>query len=303
MRHLTERHNLMKHSTFAWALGAVAAVGLGMAAEACSSSSSTPVTTTDGGHSSSSSGMTNSSGTGASQSSGTGGSSATSVSGGGSTGTCYGVATQTYPEDGGGMYCPFSAVGDGGKNAVCTHGEHCCETPESAGTPSTCVSGGATCPVPNSTDWNCEGTPDCNSGQVCCGAGKIMNQAAQPGCGSGGATLPPSIYVSGFIPGPTCAASCAGIGSGVPWQICSQTSECPSGQTCIPVKPKGNTIGACCTGSAGNWTCTYQAGSGQGNSSSAASSAASSGTGTSSAASSAASTGSKSSSGSGSSSA
>ncbi len=174
-------------------------------------------------------------------------------------GECYQVATVTYPEDGGAMYCPFSAVADGGASRYCTHGGHCCETPESAGTPSTCEDGGLTCPVVASTDWQCEGTPDCAGGQVCCGAGKVENQPAQPGCAPGGGTVPPSIYVSGFTPGSTCAASCAGVGSGVPWQICSQTSECPSGQTCVPVLIKGNSVGACCTGSPGSWTCSWGA--------------------------------------------
>lgn len=216
-----------------------------------SSSASTGSTASTSGNSTSSS----STGTSAS----TGGSSSSSGP------TCYTVATKTYPEDGGSMYCPFSAV-DGGKNVFCPHGQHCCETPESTPPiPSTCEPSTTACPVANSTDWQCEGTPDCSSGQVCCGAGKVENQAAQPGCGPDGGTVPPSIFVSKFTPGSTCAATCVAVGTGaVAWQICSQTSECPAGQTCVPVEPKGNTIGACCTGSAGSWTCTFVAGSGTG---------------------------------------
>ena len=155
------------------------------------------------------------------------------------------------------MYCPFSAATDGGENAHCARGEHCCETPMAADTPSECEPAGMACPIVDSTDWQCEGTPDCGSGQVCCGPGMVENQAAQPGCGVGGSTLPPSIYVAGFAPGSTCAASCEGVGSGISWQICSQNSECASGQTCVPVLVKGNSVGACCSGSAGAWTCAF----------------------------------------------
>ncbi len=173
-------------------------------------------------------------------------------------GECYQVATVTYPEDGGAMYCPFSAVADGGASRYCTHGGHCCETPESAGTPSTCEDGGVTCPVVNSTDWQCEGTPDCDTGQVCFGTGTVTNRAAQPHCAIDGGTLPPSIQVAGFT-GSTCQASCAVIDGGQPWQICSKTSECGGGQTCVPINAKGNGVGACCSGSSTNWDCAFAA--------------------------------------------
>jgi hypothetical protein len=144
---------------------------------------------------------------------------------------CEAPPTMVYAESKAGVYCPFSAV-DGGKNQVCTAGEHCCETPEGSGA-STCNAAGTACAVAMSTDWQCEGTPDCSgtSGTVCCGTGTIETQAA---CG----TYPAYPYISKFT-GSSCAASCT------TYQICSQTSECPSGKTCVPVKPKGNTIGVC----------------------------------------------------------
>jgi hypothetical protein len=255
----------MKLSTFAWVFGAAASVALGIAAQACSSSSSTGAAST--GNSTSGGSHTSGATTGSSHTSGatTGTSGTTGVSGSttaGSSGSCYTIATKTYPEDGGGQFCPFSNTVDGGPKAYCTHGEHCCETPVSANTPSTCEPSTTAC-ITGSTDWGCSGTPDCNAGQVCCGTGKVDDQ---PACG----TTPASIYPGSFT-GSNCATACTAAKSTyVAWQVCSQDSECPSGQSCIPTKVKGNTIGACCSGTSPNWTCAFQAGSGTGTSTSAA---------------------------------
>jgi hypothetical protein len=138
------------------------------------------------------------------------------------------------------VYCPFSATA-GGENVTCAAGQVCCETPESAGTPSTCIDSSATCPVTGSTTWACEGAPDCASmtGTVCCGTGTIDTQPAQPGCGDAGAGYPAFPYVHDFK-GTSCKASCT------TYQVCSQSSECPSDHpTCTPIEPQGNGIGYC----------------------------------------------------------
>ncbi len=274
----------MKSGSIAWVLGAVSALTMGMAAEACSSSSTT--TGTDGGSSSSS----HSSG-----SSKTSGSSGTPFMDGGTTTldsgvTCYKPPGSLFPEDGStGVYCPFSGAADGGKDIHCTQGQHCCSPPESADMLSTCVAGGVACTVKDSVDWQCEGTPDCvgQAGTICCGQGIVKEQPAQPGCGSGGATVPPFPYVSGFY-GSQCQASCATFGGtdgGAAFQICSKDSECES-NNCIPVKPKGNGIGYCGPKSdagssgSGSSSSTSSASSTSGSGSSGTTSSASSTTGT-----------------------
>ncbi len=256
----------MKSVQLAWVFGAVSALGLGMAAEACSSSSSTTTPPSgDGGHSST--GSTTGSGTSQTSSTGTGGGSTSSTSGTSSSSvTCYKAPGELFAEDGGvGVYCPFSATTDGGKAVHCTAGEHCCEPPESASMVSTCEPAATTCPVMNSTDWACEGTPDCagTAGTVCCGAGTIKTQAPQPGCGDGGSTLPSYPYVGDFT-GTSCVASCSLTTT--TFQVCSKDSECPGGAagSCVSIKPKGNGIGYC-------------AGSGSGTGSSSSSSSSSSG--------------------------
>jgi hypothetical protein len=232
----------MKSSTIAFVLGAVSALAMGMAAEACSSSStSNPVGNGDGGSSGNSTGANHS--TGSAGSTGSEG-----VKDAGSDVECFKPPKTIYALDGStGVYCPFSAPDvDGGKNMNCTTGEHCCEPPESDNALSTCVAGGTACPVKDSTDWECEGTTDCaaKAGTICCGRGTIGTQGAQPACGIT-ETFP---YVSGFY-GSACQTSCAtyldGGTSNPAFQICSKTSECPVGEGCVAVAPKGNTIGYC----------------------------------------------------------
>jgi len=216
----------MKSSNIAWALGAITAVSLGMAAQACSSSSTT------GGGTSSSTGTSGSSSSKVTTSSSSS-SSETIVDGGGS--DCHKAPPALHPEDGGsGIYCPFSTAFDSGlKTISCTSGEHCCE-PTTDGILSTCSPLATEC-TNGATDWQCEGTPNCagTPGTICCGTGTVNTQEA---CGS----VPSYAYISGFK-GASCATTCAG------YQVCSKDSECPGGAagTCAPVAPKGNGIGYC----------------------------------------------------------
>jgi hypothetical protein len=155
-----------------------------------------------------------------------------SSSGGG--GDCYKPPVALHAETQAGVYCPFSGS-DGADAKTCEAGQHCCEP--SSGT-STCESPSTECQGSDTTDWWCEGAPDCASmpGTVCCGTGHLETQAAQPSCGDGGYAAFP--YVSDFT-GSSCKASCS------TYQICSRSSECPSGQSCVAVEPKGNGIGYC----------------------------------------------------------
>jgi hypothetical protein len=148
------------------------------------------------------------------------------------TGSDCGKAPTLHPPTGSspGVYCPFSATA-GGKNVTCTAGQQCCETPSSAN-PSTCVTTGTTCPVANSTIWQCESPQDCGGSKKCCAhaadGGAVTVQ--QDTCGP---------YLSHFS-GTTCMTSCP-AGDLV---VCEQQNDCTSG-TCTAVKPKGNDIGVC----------------------------------------------------------
>ena len=136
------------------------------------------------------------------------------------------------PKADGGLFCPFSATGAGGKDIYCLDTQQCCENPKGMGA-STCVAKGTPCPVATATVWECEDPANCvGAGQKCC---------AHSGDG-GGVTVATDTcgpYLSKFS-GTKCAATC-GTGELV---VCEQQSECTTG-TCTAVKPKGNDIGVC----------------------------------------------------------
>ena len=136
------------------------------------------------------------------------------------------------PKPDGGIFCPFSATGAGGKNIYCPETDQCCENPMGSGV-STCVTKGMACPVMGATVWECEDPSNCTAGQKCCAhsgtAGTAVTVATDT-CGP---------YLSKFS-GTKCAATCA-AGE---LEVCEQQSECTMG-TCTAVKPKGNSIGVC----------------------------------------------------------
>lgn len=127
-------------------------------------------------------------------------------------------------------YCPFSATTTGGKNIYCSQGKQCCETPSSAGTPSTCVTAGAACPVAGSTAIQCTYPQGCGSGKRCCAnAAKID---LKPGC-----TYDSAVTFTGTV----CATSC----SATQFVVCAADTDCPSGQTCTPFAAGGSDYGVC----------------------------------------------------------
>ena len=131
----------------------------------------------------------------------------------------------------GGLFCPFSST-DGGKNLYCTSGsQECCVTPQSAGTPSTCETRDAGCPVANSTILECGHPEDCNGGKCCAWSSTGSLAFLQDVCGP---------YLSKFT-GTRCEASC-GAGE---LTVCGGDQDCTGGATCVAVKPKGNNTGVC----------------------------------------------------------
>lgn len=220
-----------------WLMGGAGAVVVGSAVGlgACSSSSAGGYPPgQDGGSGSSSGGSGSSSGSSGSSSGSSGSSSGSSGSSSGSGGDagCEDPPS-LFVESKPGVYCPFS-TGDAGKAVTCAAGQHCCETPESAGTPSTCEPMGTACPVTGSVDWQCEEAIDCTAtgaaGPICCGTGSPTTET------SCGVTWP---EWTGFT-GTKCAASCAAPGI----TVCEQQSDCTTG-TCTASKADGNQFGFC----------------------------------------------------------
>jgi hypothetical protein len=127
-----------------------------------------------------------------------------------------------------GPFCPFGAV-DGGGSLTCAFGEHCCEP--NAGT-STCASDCSGVPVPDAgsiTDWQCQDSNSCPSGQVCCANGTADHD---PAC---------SYYFLHKLTGTVCATACA-AGQVT---VCERLGDCSGGTTCVPAKGKGAQFGVC----------------------------------------------------------
>jgi hypothetical protein len=200
----------------------------GTGASGSSTAASTSGTTGSGGTTASSTTATTGSGGAASSTTatttttGTGGSSCTSES------EIQGDLAKDVSDGGAGtatIYCPFSGV-DGGKNIYCDNGtQHCCAP--SSGT-STCVAAGTACTT-GDMDWGCEAPTDCGGNTpVCCAAAGSIT-AGTGTCEN----------KSSGITSTACAAACTGL------TICNQTSQCPTGKTCVAFEKGGAVVGAC----------------------------------------------------------
>ena len=143
-----------------------------------------------------------------------------------------------HPQTAPGVYCPFSAP-PGGSNLTCAAGQHCCETPASASTPSTCEAASVTtCPVAGSVDWECTSPIDCAGNDagahVCCGTGTATTATH---CA---VTWP---EFSGFS-GSKCVTACAAPS----FTVCEIDADCataPGGKTCTASKESGGQVGFC----------------------------------------------------------
>jgi hypothetical protein len=128
-----------------------------------------------------------------------------------------------------GPFCPFQ--GDGSTFGACADGQHCC-LPSTGN--STCA---ATCqftnPDASNSDFQCNETNDCTTGQVCCeNAGAQIQQDL--GCTQ-------YDFVSKQH-GTTCVQTSCPAGQA---QICGSTADCSGGKTCFPVNTKAMWLGVC----------------------------------------------------------
>lgn len=163
-----------------------------------------------------------------------------------STGDCGSIPT-LHTSDAGAIFCGYPA--DGGPSFSCGTGTQCClgggkspnffpEDCESWGT--VCQNPGPDSGVPAGLAIECNQNADCTangkSGNVCCLQGATA-PALQGSCGYYKSTQGTAI---------TCEAPSNGACTGATdIQICEQTSDCPSGKTCTPMKWKLYQLGFC----------------------------------------------------------
>ncbi len=124
------------------------------------------------------------------------------------------------------LSCPFSGV-DGGAAVSCQpESQHCCQSGSTGG----CQPLATAC-ASSAVDWQCaDPAADCQGGIPCCGTGTLVL----------GASAQCANIASGFK-GTHCAAACT-AGEIV---MCTSSSECPTGMTCIPFLTHGNQVGGC----------------------------------------------------------
>jgi hypothetical protein len=127
------------------------------------------------------------------------------------------------------IYCPFGMLPDGGHSLYCNaSSQHCCEP--TAGT-SMCSPTATPCGATD-LDWQCQDPgADCPGSMHCCGTGTLV-LASSPSCGN---------FASHFT-GTHCAASCA---TGTEIVMCTNDTECPTGQHCTPFRTHGAQVGGC----------------------------------------------------------
>ena len=149
------------------------------------------------------------------------------------------------PKPDGGMYCPFSAGGDGGSKYCKTGTEMCCLSPSADAGSSDCEKQAATCTNAAFKPWECSSPIECAgnaAGTTCClTAGPV---GPDKNCSGYQKTL-------GFD-STKCmqAAACTGTVMVGMYKddltiVCEQQSDCPGGKTCTAVKTTGTSLGLC----------------------------------------------------------
>jgi hypothetical protein len=218
----------MNIRTLALVLGSALTVAAGgVGATACSSGSSGNGggSSSGGSHSDggSSSGTASSSGGTASSSGGTASSSGGTASSSGGTGSSSGACKSPSlhpPEDGGGLYCPFSfndAI-DAGVQYCTQPGQMCCVSPSTDAGISDCENVGAACGTTGFTPWQCSAPSDCTNFNV-----PVTTV-------DGGATSGPVVccITAGAVGADTSSGICAGVQKtkGNAGNLCMYQADC-----------------------------------------------------------------------------
>lgn len=151
-----------------------------------------------------------------------------------------------HTSEAGAIFCGF--LPDGGSSFSCTTGTQCCLGGKVGNNflPEDCVTWGNACDNPP-PDAASPGLPiECNQNADCTANGKSGNV-----CCLQGATAPAQVAGCGYYKSTqgtaiTCEAPSNGACTGASdIQICEQTSDCPSGKTCTPMKWKLYQLGFC----------------------------------------------------------
>ena len=158
-----------------------------------------------------------------------------------------GTTPTLHVSEAGAIFCGYPA--DGGSAFSCNTGTQCCLGGKLGSNflPEDCVTWGNACDNPP-PDASSPGLPiECNQNADCTANGKANNV-----CCLQGATAPAIVQGCGYYkssPGGSAivceqgtGGACSGSGE---IQICSATSDCPTGKTCTPMKWKLYQLGFC----------------------------------------------------------
>jgi hypothetical protein len=149
-----------------------------------------------------------------------------------------------HTSEAGAIFCGFPA--DGGSSFSCTTGNQCCLGGKVGSNflPEDCTTWGGACDNPP-PDAAVPGVPiECNQNADCTANGKSGNVCCLQGAGA-----PAQVQGCGYFKSQGGTAilceqgtTCTGA---TDIQICEQTSDCPNGKTCTPMKWKLYQLGFC----------------------------------------------------------
>jgi hypothetical protein len=160
-----------------------------------------------------------------------------------STADCGSIPT-LHTSEAGAIFCGYPA--DGGSGFSCTTGTQCCLGGKVGNNflPEDCVTFGNACDNPP-PDASSPGLPiECNQNADCTANGKSGNVCCLQGASAPAVVQGCGYYKSSLGTAITCEQGTACSG-GTDIQICEQTSDCPSGKTCTPMKWKLYQLGFC----------------------------------------------------------
>jgi hypothetical protein len=203
-----------------------------------------------------SSGDTTGSSSGDTTGSSSGDTTSSGASSSGTTASCK-SAPSLHADPAGSIYCGFGAA-DGG-SLTCGTGQQCCLGGKVGGAyePQVCGTFGQACENPGpdagspAIPVQCAQVADCTANGIqnaaCClaGAEAPAPEGALPACASSGLKVSGGNSIMCEVsssPAPASGAPACAAGEA---QICSADSDCPTGQTCIPMRWKVIELGFC----------------------------------------------------------
>ncbi len=152
-----------------------------------------------------------------------------------------------HTSEAGAIFCGY--LPDGGPSFSCTTGQECCLGGKTGNTfaPEKCDTFGAVCDNPSPDASTSPGLAiECNQNADCTANGKTGNVCCLQGASAPAQVSGCSYYKATGGTAIACETANAGACTGgTDVQICSSTSDCPSGKTCTPMKWKLYQLGFC----------------------------------------------------------